>query len=339
MVRVSENSSTAAVNLSINKAKAKLEDLQMKGTSLSEISRPSDNPINSVEALTLSSVTSDNEQYLKNINHALMQINITETTLEQITDIMVKAKELAIAQSSDFYDEKIRSNVSLEIIQLRNQALSLANKRMGTRYIFSGHSTLKPPFNSDGQYQGDNGKINLEIAKDFFVPININGREVFFSSKKDSSYIEDPFIELKDEQQPTESKTFDDDSIDNLRGPASTNENFEKRDNIFAQLSSLISALENNDTKTVQSLLEGLDNSTQRLITLRTKIGSLYSSILTSRDNIENENLHIADKRSKVMDADIAKVFSDLQKQQTVLKTTFHSSRGLINQTLLDFIN
>ena len=56
--------------------------------------------------------------------------------------------------------------------QLRLQAISIANKRMGNRYIFSGYKTLTKPFDKEGNYSGDDGKIKLEVSKDFFVPIS-----------------------------------------------------------------------------------------------------------------------------------------------------------------------
>lgn len=95
---------------------------------------------------------------------------------------MNKAKEIAIAQSSDFYDANIRENVSNEIKQLRNQALAIANKRVGNKYLFGGFKTLSKPFTDAGEYKGDLGKVTVEVSKDFFVPINLNGYEVFYSN-------------------------------------------------------------------------------------------------------------------------------------------------------------
>ena len=71
------------------------------------------------------------QQYLKNSNYALLQLNVTEKSLEQITDILSKAKELAIAQSSDFYTQDVRKSVANEVHQLRNRLISISNKRIG----------------------------------------------------------------------------------------------------------------------------------------------------------------------------------------------------------------
>ena len=122
---------------------------------------------------------------LKNSDYAMLNLNIVERSLEELTDIIVKAKEIAIAQASDFYDGDVRKNVSNEIVQLRKQLVAIANKRFGNRYIFSGFKSLTKPFSDNGEYLGDKNHIKIEVGKDFFVPINLHGEEVFFSEEKE----------------------------------------------------------------------------------------------------------------------------------------------------------
>ena len=200
MTRVSENSSTAALKHSLNRAKTKVEDLQLKGSSLKAITRPSDNPVSNVEALAITSASNDNVQYLKNSDFALLNLNVTEKSLEELTDIIIKAKEIAIAQSSDFFNADVRKNVANEVQQLYNQTLAIANKKVGLKHIFAGTNTLTVPFNAEGTYAGDKGHITLEVSRNFFVPINLTGEEVFYSSEE-SGKVENPldkFDSLKD---------------------------------------------------------------------------------------------------------------------------------------------
>ena len=181
MTRVSENSSTDALKISLGKAKSKVEDLQLKGTSLKKINKPSDNPLGNIQYLGLQSRDDFNEQYLRNANKAVSRLNAAEDSLTQIGEVLSRAKEIAVSQASDIYSERDRANVAAEIRELRNQALALANKREGVRYIFGGFNSLKPPFSSDGTYHGDNNYLTLEVSKDFFVPVALPGNEIFFS--------------------------------------------------------------------------------------------------------------------------------------------------------------
>lgn len=345
MTRVSENSSMASIKHSINRAKKRLEDLQLKGSTLRDITKPSDNPISNVEALAITSTTNDNKQYVRNADYALLHLNVTEKSIEQLTDILTKAKEIALAQASDFYGADVRRNVASEVKQLKNQAVSIANKRIGNKFIFSGYSTLTRPFQDDGKYFGDKGHIQLEVSKDFFVPINLTGNEVFYSSLDSSNEQENPFENIPEVNSKMHSnEVLGEDELPPEapapRGPASevSAPGFEKRANIFGQLDLLTSALENNDTVLVQDLLEKFDDSINRLITLRTKVGSITSSIESSKLTLESENIDHATRRSELVDADIAELFSDIARHQNILETSYKSSQGLINKSLIDFL-
>jgi flagellar hook-associated protein 3 FlgL len=348
MTRVSENSSTHALKYALSKGKQKMENLQLRGSTLKSITRPSDNPISNVEALTLESRIKDNEQYIKNADYAELHLNSTEQSIEQIVEILNKAKEIAIAQSSDFYDANIRENVSNEVKQLRNQALSIANKRVGHKYLFGGYKTLTKPFTKEGEFQGDMGKITLEVSKDFFVPINLNGQEVFFSSEDSTDTQPDPFKEvgprdalppeLREARDAQEGIKANNESGRDLASVKSNTHEYKSRSNIFSLLDGLTSSLENNDPNLTQSLLEKFDESINRLVTMRTKVGSIMNSVESSKVGNEDAKIDAATRKSALVDADITELFSDITRQQNILKTTYKSSQGLMNQRLLDFL-
>jgi flagellar hook-associated protein 3 FlgL len=244
---------------------------------------------------------------------------------------MSKAKEIAIAQASDFFNADVRKNVSNEIRQLYNQTLAIANKKVGLKHIFSGFNTLTVPFDGDGNYRGDKGHISLEVARDFFVPTNLTGEEVFFSDEE-GEQIKSPLENFENFEKKPVNKFNRDLASD-------SDETFKTRDNLFSQLNALASALENNDSKMIQGLLEKFDNSITRLITLRTRVGSITNSVESSRSVVEKESIDNTGRKSSLLDADVLDLFSDINKQQSILKTTYQSTQGLMNQTLMDFLH
>ncbi|HLW56941.1 MAG TPA: flagellar hook-associated protein FlgL [Bacteriovoracaceae bacterium] len=323
MSRVSENSSIHAINYAVGKTKSKVEDLQMKGSTLKRVSKPSDDPVGNVELLAIRSQNIDAGQYLRNTNFANTQLAYTETVLEELTDILTKAKELAVGQASSIYGPEIREGVAKEIHQLRNQALSLANKRMGNRYIFSGQKILTRPFDQHGNYHGDRNKIQVEINKDVFIPINITGEELFFSKEKKQLSKQDL------EMAPLP-------SLD--RGLASISEEPETTSSIFSELYALENALLTDNPEVIQGLLEKLDSSIDRVVAFRTRIGALSNTATNAESNIEKTKLLNEAHKSKIEDADVAELFSALQKEQNVLKATYQASSNLMNTNLMDFL-
>lgn len=327
MTRVSENSSIHAINTAVGKTKGRVEDLQLKGSTLKRIGKPSDDPVGNVDLLTIRSQNIDAQQYLRNVSFAQTQLSATETVLEELTDILSKAKELAIGQASDIYGPEVRQGVAKEVHQLRMQALSLANKRIGNRYLFAGQKLLTKPFNEEGKYSGDQNKMHIEINKDVFIPINLTGNELFFDKEsKPSSKLEQPAKDAL-EMQSREPAAIETKAAANA-----------VHSSIFDELASLENALLTNNPDIIQNLLEQMDRSIDRVVTKRTEVGALSNNISNAENNIEKMKLHNEEYKTKVEDADVAELFSNLQKEQNILKASYKASATLMNQSLMDFL-
>lgn len=353
MTRVSENSSYHAIGHSVGKTKAQLEDLQIKGSNLRRVQKPSDDPVGNIDILTMRSRNVDSEQYLRNANYAKTQLSFTESALEELTEIVTKAKEIAIGQASNLYAPEVRQSIAKEVEQLREQSLAVANRRIGNRYIFAGHKTLTRPFDENGQYFGDQNKMQLEINKDYFVPINMAGDEVFFASvstadKSQKPLKDTPLEDIKKaaEPKPEVYNEFFEQRVDEPeedpfvlnRNIASAEEAETRPSSLFEDLQTLINALETNNFSTVQSLLPKLDQSLDRLVLLRAKVGSIDNAISNAEMHIEKSKLQNETYRSKIEDADVAELFSNLARQKNVLEATYKASANLMNQSLLNFV-
>jgi flagellar hook-associated protein 3 FlgL len=346
MSRVTENSSLHAINFSVGKTKSRLERLQIEGSNLKRIQRPSDDPVGSIKLLSIRSQEIDSKQYIRNANYAKTVLDYTEQAVSDLTDIVAKAKEIAIGQSSDLFNGDVRKSVAKEVHQLRTQAISISNKRLGNKYIFSGYKSTTKPFSLDGKYHGDEGKVNIEVAQDFFIPSNFNGQEVFFHSADKSiktldntdKLLQRPLNQPQNGEQPAiKDEVLPSRALASESGPQPVMGQ-ESITTMFDDLESLENALKTDNPEVIQNLLESFDKSMDRLITLRTEIGSLSNSIDNAQNSIDNDTLLNQAYKSKIEDADIAELFSDISKQQNVLKATYKSSSKLLNQSLLDFI-
>lgn len=328
----------------MSKSKNKLEDLQLKGTSLKRITKPSDDPVGNVQLLSMRSTGVDNDQYLRNANYAGTYMEFTESSLEDLSELLLKAKEIAIGQSSDIYNDDVRKNVAMEVSQIRKQALGIANRKLGSRYLFSGFSTLTRPFDNEGRYFGDKGTIHLEISKDFYVPINLNGNEVFIGEH--DKYIPNDPLENSplDLQKDVKEKKIEEEIKSTSRELASTETPKEKElqaistNSVFKTLEKLETALTTASPDAIQTLLPELDDALARIVTLRTRIGSITSSIANTEQTIEKNKVYNEKHKSMIEDADVAELYTDMQKQHNILSATYKSGSNLLNRSLLDFL-
>ena len=363
MTRVSENSTQHSVNYSVGKAKSKLEDLQIKGSNLKRIQKPSDDPVGNVELLLLRSKNTDSEQYGRNSSFARIQLNMTESALEDLYEIVVKAKEIAVTQASDFYNPEIRQGIAKEISQLRNQAIGIGNRRLGNRYLFGGHKTLTRPFDQKGIYYGDNGKINIEVDKDFFVPVNLTGRDIFFGKGnrkvKEARPLEGTPFEYLDGIEKRANLPLDNNKeapkmiesegrdLASLKEPPPyedkvNHENAKpmaEEEGLLTNLKTLENALLTNSPEIVQVLLETLDQDISNIVQLRAELGSITNTIDNAEATVGKHKVYYEELKSKIEDADVADLYTELTKQENVLKATYKVSNNLMSRSLMDFIN
>ena len=75
-----------------------------------------------------------------------------------------------------------------------------------------------------------------------------------------------------------------------------------------------------------------------KLVQIRTTIGSTINSIDNAFENIEKTKLLNAEYKSKIEDADVAELFTDLTRQQSTLEATYKASAQLMNKSLMDFM-
>jgi len=166
-------------NLSANISR--IMELQGQLSSARQINKPSDDPIGVTRDLSFRSQISDIEQYQRNISWATSSLGMVEQSLGSIADFVNAAREIAVALANDTYDENARSAAAREVESIFERMLSTSNTKIEDRYIFSGYKTRTAAFSASSTgvvYQGDEGRINIEIAAGSLLEANQIGSEV-----------------------------------------------------------------------------------------------------------------------------------------------------------------
>ncbi len=184
-----------AVN-SLNTNLERLYELQEKLTSGKNISRPSDDPILATRSMNLQNALGEIKQYTKNVEDNISWLNITDSALANVSNILHRAKELAVQGASETLPEASRQAIAVEVDQLIDHVISIGNASYGGRYLFAGFKTKgAEPFGRAGDtvlYNGDSGKIKREISPGVEVSVNVTGQEALVDSG-----VFDALIDLK----------------------------------------------------------------------------------------------------------------------------------------------
>ena len=160
----------------LQKGRTLLNRIQEQIASGLTVNRPSDDPITTRQVLDLENKLDKGEQYLSNITKSNLWLNMTETALQGISDIVTQVKKVAGTITSGSSDVTVRETAASQIKELKKQLIDIANTQMGDQFIFAGFKNDAPPFTTaDNTYRGTADQISVEIDQNSTSAMNLTG--------------------------------------------------------------------------------------------------------------------------------------------------------------------
>ena len=159
----------------ISNNQSRMERYQYQMATGKKIKVPSDDPVVAARALKLRTDVSEIAQYKKNVGDAQSWMEITETALSSIGDILHRAGELAVQAANETNSLEETQKIRSEISQLKEQVVDLANTSYNGRYIFSGFKTDQKLLDVNGNYAIDvKNTENIKYQTGIGDDINVN---------------------------------------------------------------------------------------------------------------------------------------------------------------------
>lgn len=359
-MRIADKVQYNQVQKNISKNRTEMSELQNQAATQRRINKPSDDPLATTRVLASRTEEKTNAQFTKNINQAKSFLEFTDQSLNEMTELLVRAKELAISQSNDASaNPQSRLMTAKEIEQIYNQSVQIANRKLGERYIFSGFKTQTKPFDITGEYSGDDGDLKVQTQKDQYLAVNIPGSKVFMGKgfeidgyvrpgQISPTSVED--LEGVRQQEQDSLKLYEEDQESKimLRAPASVGNpnklgdkdpsNGDSGVNVFQVLKGLEISLKTNDKFGIQSAMDLLDQTISQVVLGRSDVGSRVMAINGSMDTLQKAIVDNKLVASQLEDADVFKLVSDINKTDSALKATLDTSGKMIQPSLLDFL-
>lgn len=185
-MRISGNTITSRLVQQVQFSRRRLFEVQERVGTGRRINRPADDPAGASRLMRLRAELGRNAQYQRNVDSARARLTVAETTLGSMTGLLQRVSELSVQAANGAIGASERMDISHEVAQLLEQALSLGNATHAGQYVFAGHQTQAAPFVPDVPslptaiaYVGDGGTVEREIAAAERVAVNITGDRVF----------------------------------------------------------------------------------------------------------------------------------------------------------------
>lgn len=161
-----------------------LERLQKGQNMLSsgkKFTRPSDDPVAVATSLRIKTDMARNDAYTKNADDAKSWLEITDSALSQLGDLLQRTRELAVEGANGTLTQSDMEKIAQEIMQIKQQMVQVGNTQYNGRYIFAGFRTDSAPFSETANgYSGDDNFIEFEVGPGGNkMAVNVPGSRLF----------------------------------------------------------------------------------------------------------------------------------------------------------------
>jgi len=278
----------------------RLSDLQRQAVTTKRVNRPEDDPFAVEQGLGFRTKIKASETARDNIAQSKDWLNATDKSLSDVSDLLTRAKTLALQGINGSLGPDERQSVSIEINQMLEEALALGNTRHGDDYLFSGFNINSPAFVETRDAAGKitavaaNGDITGQIVREVEpgtdMAVNVPGDTVFT--------------------------------------------------NVFTTLINTRDALAQNpfDPSVVSAALTDLDTQLDNTLDIQAAVGTKVRRLTVATERMQATEAGLHELLSKAEDADMPEVVSDLNQQQFIYQTALNVNGRVLSTSLLDFI-
>jgi flagellar hook-associated protein 3 FlgL len=302
-MRVTQNITTSNFISYINQHAENLLKTQQQIASQKRINKSSDDPIGMGQVLGYRTNLAVTDQYQENIEQGMTRLEFNEVTLDLASDLVNTARKLAENYSGSTLSAATRQSAALQVKDLYDQVMQMANSKFNGNYIFSGHATNTAPFSHDADftatYNGDDGEIRIMVSDNVEVNIVADGSKIFQNAANGGV-------------------------------------------NIFDELKNLIDGLKNPDPVAGSAQIEAAANVLQAGRDQINSRRSEYAPVLYRLQATDEYLTHLRPKVEEAMatleQADITKAVVELQNLELAYETTIATAARIIQPSLLDFL-
>ena len=285
----------------------RLSKTQTQLSTTKQINKPSDAPDQAATITRLKSAIDRQNAYVSTINSVKDKLSQQETAASNATDVLTRLKELTIQAANDTYSGVDRKSIDLEVRQLRDQLLSLANTQdVNGNFIVSGSRVGKQAFATDENgklvYQGDQTVSATGVGDQSAVDINRSGTNPF-----------DKIVRL-DENNKKMAVGF------------------------FQVIDDLSAALQSNNSGDIKRAVGEMTTLQQGLSDSLASIGAATNKIDNQASLAEENVLRMKSTLSQVEDTDYTEAITKMNKDILALQAAQSSFAKIAQLNLFDYI-
>ncbi len=284
----------------LNFSSERLFEAEIKVLTHKRVNKPSDNPVDAMNSLSIRKKLSELEQYQRNIGRSIAVAQNTESIITQLADIFQRLTALTVQGASDSYGPSDKLSIASEVNQLLEQIANFGNNRSESIYIFGGTNNDVAPYQIERDAAGDiidvkttgsSGDIKSLVGEKIKIKVNINGEDLF-----------------------------------------------EAGVNLFDVVKDVRDNLRNNATDALRANLGDINNASEKIYNTQAMLGSRLNRINSAQSRAESDIISFTEYLSETEDADSALAIMDYQMELLTLQASLQAGARLLYPKLMDFL-
>jgi flagellar hook-associated protein 3 FlgL len=168
------------INIGVTQSQDRLAKAYMQITSGKRVLAPSDDPVGTLQIMQLRRDNAMQVQHERSTTDANQILTALDAALQDSSTVITQAVE-RLAQAGGYAGQDVESReaIAVDLENLRDELLSIANRTHVNRPLFSGTSSPNPTFDSTGTYLGNASPIMRDIGTNETIAVTIPGDQVF----------------------------------------------------------------------------------------------------------------------------------------------------------------
>lgn len=272
----------------------------------------SDDPIGAISSVQIERDIKRAEQMGRNISDAQAWLTQTETSLMDINEILLRAKELSTNAGNGTFSEEQRSAIKEELCELQSHFVEIANTKFNGKYIFGGYNTTSRPFTVNADKTFSYNTI-ADIA-------NATASEIDVEKVQTRKY------------NISQSSAFEV-SLNGLQVTGTGS------DNIYNLFEGLINCIESPVvTPEIVSYSGKFSNAQSKILSLVSDVGGRQKSLEIMESRYQGETLNLNELYQKTAGINQAEVITQLKMAENTYNAALQVGARIIQNSLVDFL-
>ncbi|WP_453993447.1 flagellar hook-associated protein FlgL [Bacillus nitroreducens] len=148
-----------------------------------KITKPSDDPVVAIKGMRYRTDLNEIEQFQRNISEAYTWMEASDDAMDKMTQALQRVRELTVQASNGTNGADEKKNIAVEIEQLKEHIATIANTKIGNKYIFNGSNTTDAPIDlATSQISTSTSDVLLEVSKGVHLNVNVKPSDLLKGS-------------------------------------------------------------------------------------------------------------------------------------------------------------